>query len=140
MRTVLALVVTVVAAVVGQYYVGPMVVGAGATKMVGAVVGALATGAITAVGMMAVNAIAPPATAGGLAARTGSVPRISSRQQSIDTGSRSDLERSPSLSGGRNQSNRYGPVPRVLGTHKLTEPRLFGRDSRESACAQVCVS
>lgn len=120
LRTILTLAVTVVSFVAAPYLAGPLAASMGITSELG--VSLLTAGiraGLTAIGMMAVNAIAPPAMPGTLSMRATSPYSLSSAGA---TGSRSDIERSPSLSGGRNTSNRYGPVPQVLGTHKIIPP------------------
>jgi sulfur carrier protein ThiS len=70
---------------------------------------------------LVMQAIAKPPKQPSLSLRTPELPGVG-RQR----GSRAGITQSPSLSGGRNQSNRYGPVPRILGRHKIIPP--YGAD------------
>jgi len=119
LRIILTIVVMVVAPILGPLIGGWLgaQMGLGLLTTTGA---AVFTGLTMAVGMLVVNAIAPPPKPGSLSMRASGLPAIAGIQQAA--GSRSAIEQSPSLSGGRNQSNRYGPVPRVLGTHKIIPP------------------
>jgi hypothetical protein len=56
------------------------------------------------VGSMLLNALIPPST-----------PKLDER-----TGL--DITRSPSLSGASNRINKYGPIPKILGRHKIIPP------------------
>jgi len=63
---------------------------------------------ITAIGMLAVNAIAPPST-----------PELN---RGGATAANSGSKSSPSLTGGSNQLKQYGPIPRPLGKHRIIPP------------------
>ncbi len=107
LRVVLTIAVIAAAMALGPA-IGAALVPAGATILgvsAATVVGGIAGGLITMVGTLAINAIAPPPTpklgelsAGGPQTRT-----------------------SPTLAvtGTQNRANRYGPVPRVYGRHRV---------------------
>lgn len=129
LRTVLSLAV-IAATVVYAPELGPLV----AEGLFGATAAAFSswaiplgiamTGmAISAVGMLAVNAICPPAQATTPSLSMPSFGAISMGASGAASRSGgSALERSPSISGAGNQSNKYGVVPRVLGKAKITPP------------------
>lgn len=96
-------VVLLIAVVVASYYTG-----GAAAKAYGAAYGAAAGAATSIVGGLVVNAIAPPPT-----------PKLAEL-----TGTASGAGESPTLSitGARNATNLFGPVPRVLGKHRMFPP------------------
>ena len=105
LRTLLTIAVIAVSA----YVVGPAVAGALGLKVGTATYGlvsALAGGVSSAVGMLAVNAIAPPITAS-----------IASATQYSYTDSNTY-----SIGAATNQINQYGPVPILLGKYRITPP------------------
>ncbi len=119
-RTILTIVVMAVATIYG----GPL--GASITSTIGlpASVGTmLGTMAIMTVGMLLVNAIAPPAMA-----KLGAVEGLGSlggfAGGSIGGGSSSGAASKPSyaLSGANNALVPYGPIPMLLGRHRISPP------------------
>ena len=105
LRTILMIVVTVVAAIATAYVggAGGYLVGAGFSASAAAAGGAFAGALVATAGMLAVNAIAPPPT-----------PSLGASAQSYKD--------SPSyaLSGARNTMDPYGPIPMLLGHHRIT--------------------
>ena len=80
--------------------------------------GAAASAVVGTVGMLAVNAIAPPATP--------QLDRIGPASSNVKSaslgGTSSDARSSPSISGGNNPFSQYGVIPVVLGTCRVTPP------------------
>jgi len=108
LRTLLTIAVIAAAAWAGPFVAGAEMFAAGGSLAgMGGIAGAITSAGVTAVGMLAVNAIAPPPQ-----------PALGTRS---GTG-RADFERSASLSGMRNQINKYGPVPVILGRHRVYPP------------------
>jgi len=107
-RTMLTLLVLAAAA-----YAGPAAAGAlNLTEVVGgkvilttagSIVSAGVSTAVTVVGMLAVNALVPPPV-GNLG------------------GEGDQFKRSPTLTGGQNKANPYGPIPVILGMHRIVPP------------------
>lgn len=97
-RALLMVAVVIISAYTGQYYGPALAMELGASQAVG--VALVQTAAMTA-GMMLVNAIAP-------------VPSVASGSSSL---------KSPpnvyGITGGSNAANKFGPVPVVLGTHRM---------------------
>ena len=77
-----------------------------AAGLAGTFKGAALAASVSMVGMMAVNAIAPPP-----------VPKMDTLSGTDDI-----AKVSPSIAGGNNPYNPYGPVPSVLGTARITPP------------------
>lgn len=101
-RKILGLAIAVIAAVVAPIIAAPIIGALGLGATAGALVtGAIATG-LTIAGTLAINALFPTTT-----------PQLSQ-----------DYSTSPtySIGGGRNQSNPYGPIPSILGTHRASPP------------------
>lgn len=106
LRTLLTLAVIVVASFVSMGVSNLAVFGAGgALAGFGGVAGAMAAGAITAAGMLAVNALVP--------IKPPSLPSASSETDSTTY----------SISGARNTMNPFGTVPVLLGRHRITPPQ-----------------
>ncbi len=108
LTTVLMVAVMVVAMVLGQYYVGPMLASSlGVTSAAGiATVGAISTAAIASVGMMAVGAL---------------VSAPSPATPSLNWGGGGGVAPSPtySLTASGNQARLGQPIPEIFGRHKV---------------------
>ncbi len=120
-RTILTIVVIAVATI----YSGPL--GASISSSIGVSAGvgtAMASMAIMTVGMLLVNAIAPPATASIASANNspGSLGGFSGG--SVGGGSSSSAAAKPSysLSGANNAMVPYGTIPMLLGRHRISPP------------------
>jgi len=100
MRAILMIAVVAFSMYVGAPYVGIELMGLAKDSMG---VYALGVGMGT-VGSMLLNALIPPPL------------------QKLDERTGLDITRSPSLSGASNQINKYGPIPKILGKHKITPP------------------
>jgi len=103
-RTILMLAVIAAAA-----WTGPQaafaVYGSSATSTIGGmVISAGVSMAVTTVGFLAVNALCPPPLS------------------KLDENVNDTFNRSPTLTGGRNRANKYGPIPVILGTHRTIPP------------------
>jgi len=103
MRTVLTLLVIAAAAWAGPAAAGWAV--ADAASLTGSLISAGVSTAVTVVGMLAVNAL---------------VPLPSPNKADEDYGDL--LKRSATIRGGQNRINRYGPIPVVLGVHRVVPP------------------
>ena len=111
-KSALRIILTIVVAIYAPYIAGWMQSGVWGAAAVGAS-GAALTVAVTAVGMLLVNAIAP----------------IRPPSEPGDPGSPS---RQLLMQGGANQENKYGAIPVVLGRVRMTPP-LGARNYIESA-------
>lgn len=107
LRTILTIAVVAVSA----FVVGPAVAGAlgfskAASPLMYGLVSGLAGGAATAIGMLAVNAIAPPPT------------------PSLSLPNRYEYKDSPTygIASARNRQSQYGPVPILLGRFRIFPP------------------
>ena len=105
LRTILTVVVAVVAAYTGQWWAASLAKAGYGAAVVGLAQG-VATAVVGAVGMLAVNAIAPPITA------------------SIASATQYSYKDSPTYGIGAttNQISPYGPVPILLGKYRITPP------------------
>lgn len=106
MRTILSIVVVVVSIITGQYYGAAFGASMGISASMGT---SLLSAAVMTAGMLLVNAIAPIRSASSAAG-------LSSDKQ--------DYKDSPtySLQGSQNQANPFGPIPVVLGKHRMYPP------------------
>jgi len=121
LRAILMIAVIALAVVAAPYLgavLGETVVGFGLTTMQLAIATNIAFIGITAIGMLAINAIAPPASPdlSSLRISSGSVSGLTASSK------RTSQKESPSLSGGSNQLDPYGPIPRPLGRHRIIPP------------------
>nr|WP_321459593.1 host specificity factor TipJ family phage tail protein [uncultured Cohaesibacter sp.] len=102
LRTVLMVVVSVAAMAVGQYWVAPLLVGAGMSATAAGLLGGLAAAGLTALGALLVNALIPPAK---------------------PTFSNQDQKNSYQLSGWRNRvPTALDVVPWIAGKHRYAPP------------------
>ncbi|MBU1567724.1 MAG: hypothetical protein KJ630_19130 [Proteobacteria bacterium] len=126
-KNIFRLVLTVVVVVVAYVYGGPMG-GAAATSLFGAgaagIGAALGTMAVMTVGMLIVNAIAPPATAElGQISGVGGLSSLGAFSGgSVSGGSGASAKPSYALSGANNSLIPYGPIPMLLGRHRISPP------------------
>lgn len=127
LTAVLSIAVAIAAPYIGSW-LGPSLAGAmGITSTLGVqLVTGLVTGATLAIGKMAISALAPAPNQQSLSYRGAGIARSPGLSARGAGGSRSDIERSPSLTGGNNYNNRYGPLPKIFGTHRVVPP--YGAD------------
>jgi len=118
-RTILTVVVVVVAAVAAAYTGGASLGLLGATGS--SVAGALAGAAVMTVGMLLVNAICPPPS-GALANVGGISGAFSGGSVSGSGASSAAAKPSYALSGAGNSLAPYGPIPMLLGRHRISPP------------------
>lgn len=101
LRTMLMLAVTVAAMVVAPYIAGPAVMGFASGSTGFAIASGVIGAGITIVGGLLVNAIAPP------------------RLPELSTSSNAAESPTYRLAGARNVANHFGPVPSILGRHRV---------------------
>jgi hypothetical protein len=119
-RTILTLAVTVVAAIFGQYYVGPILGSAlGVTSQAGiAALGAAASALMTVAGTLLINALIP--------IRSPALQQASAGNPAVVGGGSQAASPTFALTAPHNDQRPWGPIPVIFGQHRVTPPYAAG--------------